>query len=374
MASEDPNDPSDCPEGPRPRRRPRYAGTHPRRFEERYKELQPEVYPEMQTHIREKGGTPAGTHVPVLLAEVLECLAPGPGEVVADCTIGYGGHATEFLKRIGLSGRLIGLDVDADQLERTRRRLADSGYGGVSLHHGNFAGIGKALRAEKLEGYDVIFADLGVSSMQVDDPARGFSYKQDGPLDMRMDARLRKTAADVLASLPAAELSAALRDLADEPDHKRIAEQVIRKRAAEPITRTLQLVNLIFEAKGTSRTEWRKQAARGELHPAARTFQALRILVNDEIGVLAQLLREAPYCLRPGGRIGIITFHSGEDRLVKQSFRDGRRAGTYAAIAEEVVRSTPKERHENPRSASAKLRWARTPGDDASEPSAMGIS
>jgi 16S rRNA (cytosine1402-N4)-methyltransferase len=359
-APRQPNSRDDQPKATPPsRRRPRYSGTHPRRFEERYKELQPQSYPEMQAHIRAKGGTPAGTHVPVLVNEVLECLDPKPGETVADCTIGHGGHAIEFIKRIGPAGRLIGFDVDAEQLERTRTRLANARSAAISLHHSNFAGIAKVLRAERLDGYDILFADLGVSSMQVDDPARGFSYRYDGPLDMRMDRRIRKTTAGLLASMTVEELSAALRDLADEPHHGQIAAAIVRRRAQHPLTRTRQLVNLIFEVNGTSRREWQRHAAPGELHPAARTFQTLRILVNDELAALAQLLRDAPYCLRPGGRIGIITFQSGEDRLVKKALREGLRAGTYSAIAEEIIRPTAKERHDNPRSASAKFRWAR---------------
>jgi len=349
---------------PRPahrRRRPRYPGTHPRRPEERYKELRPEAYPGIQARVRARGGTPVGTHVPVLVNEVLECLDPKPGEIVADCTIGYGGHAAAFLGRIRPGGSLIGFDLDAGQLERTRARLAGVEDVRIRLYHSHFAGIAKILREEGLDGYDILFADLGVSSMQVDDPARGFSYRLDGPLDMRMDERTRKTASDRLASMTADELSTALRDLADEPDHERIAEAVVRHRAQRPIERTLQLVDVVLAAKGMSRREWRRRARPGELHPAARTFLALRILVNDELAGLAQLLRDAPYCLRPGGRIGIITFHSGEDRLVKKGFRQGLRSGLYAAIAEEVVRPTPEERRDNPRSASAKLRWARKP-------------
>ncbi len=365
MAAEmSPNAPRNADNEPRPapgRRRPRYRGTHPRRLEERYKELRPDAYPGIQARVRARGGTPAGTHVPVLVNEVLECLDPKPGEIVADCTIGYGGHAAEFLGRIRPGGCLIGFDLDAGQLERTRARLDGVEDARIRLYHSNFAGIARVLRAEGLDGYDILFADLGVSSMQVDDPARGFSYRHDGPLDMRMDERTRKTAADRLASMTAEELSAALRDLADEPDHEPIAEAVVRHRAQRPIERTLQLVDLILEAKGTSRREWRRRARRGELHPAARTFLALRILVNDELAGLAQLLRDAPWCLRPGGRIGIITFHSGEDRLVKKAFRQGLRSGDYAAIAEEVVRPTRQERRDNPRSTSAKLRWARKP-------------
>jgi 16S rRNA (cytosine1402-N4)-methyltransferase len=346
---------------PRPHsRRPRYRGTHPGKYEEKYKEHNLEAYPEMEAHVRAKGSTPAGTHVPVLVDEVMSCLRPAPGEVVVDCTVGYGGHAREFLQRIGPAGRLLALDVDSEELERTRRRLAAMNVP-VGFHRSNFAGIAKVMSKEKLDGVDIIFADLGVSSMQVDNPARGMSYKHEGPLDMRMDNRLKRTAADLLNTLPEEELAQALRELADEPDHRRIARLVVDRRATEPVTRTSQLVQIIFEAKGMTAQTWREQQRRshsGSLHPAARTFQALRILVNDELGSLRELLRVAPYCLRPGGRIGVISFHSGEDRLVKQAFRDGLRMGVYESAAPDVIVPTAREIHANPRSASARFRWA----------------
>ncbi|NLE59747.1 MAG: 16S rRNA (cytosine(1402)-N(4))-methyltransferase RsmH [Planctomycetes bacterium] len=346
------------------RRRPRYRGTHPRRFEHRYKELNPQEYPEIHEHVRARGHTPAGTHIPVLMNEVMACLRPMPGEIVADCTVGYGGHALEFLRRIGAEGRLLAFDVDERELERTRHRLAEAGFAdNVRFHRSNFAGIGKALTTEQLDGYDVIFADLGVSSMQVDDPARGFSYKHDGSLDMRMDKRIQRTAADWLRELSTDELAAVLHDLADEPDAERIARQIVEHRTGEPISRTGQLVQLIFKAKRLTRRQWRQRAAEDqhELHPAARVFQALRILVNDELSSLRHLLRIAPSCLKPGGRIGIISFQSGEDRLVARAFREGLQSGQYQSIAEEPTRPDHQEKHDNPRSASAMLRWAQAP-------------
>ncbi|GMU24034.1 MAG: ribosomal RNA small subunit methyltransferase H [Phycisphaerae bacterium] len=305
-------------------------------------------------------------------------LNPQPGEIVADCTLGFGGHAAAFLHHIGPEGRLVGFDVDGPQLESTRRQLQASIPGHhVSLYRSNFAGIGNVLAREGLDGYDVIFADLGVSSMQIDDPAKGFSYKHDGPLDMRMDDRIRRTAADWLAVMTEEELSSMLDALADEPDHERIARCIVDRRDRQPLRTTFQLVELIFEAKGLSRKLWREQMAaasgtrqagagptppsRRVLHPAARTFQALRIQVNDELGSLRQLLRTAPYCLRPRGRIGILTFHSGEDRLVQAAFEEGRLAGLYAEAPDEPVRPSPQERRDNTRSAPARLRWARRP-------------
>jgi 16S rRNA (cytosine1402-N4)-methyltransferase len=350
--------------GPEKRqRRPRYSGTHPKDFALKYKEHNIEAYPEIEAHLREKGTTPAGTHIPVLVDEVMEWLRPAPGEVVVDCTVGYGGHAMEFMKRIGPTGKLIALDVDAAELERTRQRLSNESLP-VSFYRSNFAGIAKLLNSEKLDGFDIIFADLGVSSMQIDNPERGMSYKHEGPLDLRMDDRLRQTGTDLLHSLSEEELANTLCDLADEPDHQKIAHLVVARRAEQPIARTSQLVRIIFDAIGLNPKTWRQQqqaAGSGVLHPAARTFQALRILVNDELGSLKELLRLAPYCLRPGGRIGVISFHSGEDRLVKKSFRDGVRNGTYESIARDVVVPGPEETRRNPRSASAKFRWAVKP-------------
>ncbi len=350
-----------APDGlPPHRRRPRYRGTHPRRFDEKYKELRPDAYPEIQDRVRERGGTPAGTHVPILVTEVMEALRPTPGEVVADCTLGYGGHAREFLLRTAPDGLLVGLDVDGRELERSRARLLESfSAERLSLHRSNYAGVGKVLAEIGRGGYDILFADLGVSSMQIDDPTRGFTYKQEGPLDMRMDDRIQRSAADLLLKLGPDEIAAALDEYGDEPDARVIASEIDRQRTRRPIRTTSELVDVIFVAKGFDRRTWRR--TEGELHPAARTFQALRILVNDELGALRQLLRLAPYCLRPGGRIGIISFHSGEDRLVKHAFRDGVRDGTWASVAGEPIRPGPAERRENPRASAAKLRWAVKP-------------
>jgi len=344
------------------RRRPRYSGTHPKSYRQKYKEHNIEAYPELQDHLRAKGKTPVSTHIPVLTEEVLACLMPGTGEVVADCTVGYGGHASEFMKRIGPTGKLITFDVDNTELERTRQRLSKENVP-VSFYRSNFAGIGNVLNKEKIDGYDIIFADLGVSSMQIDNPDRGMSYKHDGPLDMRMDDRLKQTGADLLNTLSEEQLSNVFWELADEPDHREIAHLIVTRRALQPITRTSQLVHLIFNAKGLTAKTWRQRSSSkfGSLHPAARTFQALRILVNDELGSLKELLRIAPYCLRPGGRIGIISFHSGEDRLIKQSFRDGTRNGIYRSAAKKVIVPQIKEIASNPRSASAKFRWAIKP-------------
>ncbi len=341
-------------------RRPRYSGTHPKSYLQKYKEHNIASYPDIVAHLRAKGKTPVGTHIPVLTEEVLACLRPKAGETIVDCTVGYGGHASEFIKHIGPTGKLIALDVDSTELERTQHRLS-KGNVPVSFYRSNFAGIANVLKKENLEGYDIIFADLGVSSMQIDNPARGMSYKHKGPLDMRMDDRLKRTGADLLNTLSEEELAKAFWELADEPDHQQIAHLIVTQRAVQAITQTSQLVRVIFGVKGLTPKTWRQQQRSskfGSLHPAARTFQALRILVNDELGSLRELLRVAPYCLRPGGRIGIISFHSGEDRLVKRSFRDGVRNGIYRSAAQNAIVPRIKEIKSNPRSASAKFRWA----------------
>jgi 16S rRNA (cytosine1402-N4)-methyltransferase len=345
---------------PRHRRRPRYAGTHPKTYDQKYKEHNLAAYPEIEQHLRTKGKTPAGSHIPVLLEEVMSCLKPAPGEIVIDCTLGYGGHAAEFLKHIGPTGKLIAIDIDVTELERTRKRLSIENAP-ISFHRCNFAGIAKVLKQEGLAACDIIFADLGVSSMQIDNPARGISYKYDGPLDMRMDARLKQTAADLLNTLPEEKLSKCFLEFGDEPDHLQIAREIVIRRTAEPFQRTTQLVETIFKAKGINIKTWRKNRRTSKspsLHPASLVFQALRILVNDEFGCLRELLRVAPYCLNPAGRIGIISFHSGEDRIVKHAFRDGLNTGTYQSIADDPITPQSAEIASNPRSSSAKLRWA----------------
>ena len=311
---------------------------------------------------RPRRRTPAGQHRPVLLDAVLAVLNPQPGDVVVDCTVGWAGHAVEILRRVGSTGRLIGLDLDADNLARARERLGVVGYP-FSLHHSNFAALPAVLASEGVPHAHGVLADLGMSSMQVDDPERGFSYARDGPLDMRMDRTRGRTAAQLLATISEVDLAEALRSYGDETDAKRIAEALVRARDQTPIERTGDLARLLLEWQTPSRVkgEWRLRPAPGkwETHPAARTFQALRIMVNRELANLEQLLRVLPNVTAPGGRVSVISFHSGEDRLVKSAFRAGLRDGVYEAIADEPVRASFAERMANPRSRSAKLRWAR---------------
>jgi 16S rRNA (cytosine1402-N4)-methyltransferase len=302
--------------------------------------------------------TPEGEHRPVLLAEVLTALAPKPGEVAVDCTLGKGGHAVELLRRVGPTGRLFALDLDPANLEPARECLTAVGHP-FSLHHANFAGLAHILAAESLQA-DVILADLGVSSMQLDESGRGFSFVRDGPLDMRMDPTRGRTAAELLATLSAAELAEAFRELGDEPQADTIAAAIVARRSKQPLAHTVELTELIQTEtpirieRGPGMPTERQQ----RLRPVARVFQALRILVNRELANLDHLLRILPECLKPCGRAAIISFHSGEDRRVKAAFRDGLRAEIYSAVSDEPIRASYAERANNPRSRSAKLRWA----------------
>ena len=344
------------------RRRPRYAGKNPRRFEQKYKELNPERYTDDVAKVIASGKTPAGSHRPIMVREILEVLAPQPGELAVDCTLGFGGHAREILERIApktntTKGRLIGLDVDPIEHVKTIARLRAAGWDediftGV---RSNFAGLPKALAELGLEGADVILADLGISSMQLDDPTRGFTFKTDGPLDLRLNPQRSPSAAEWLVRVSVEELTAALTENADEPDAALLARELVNRRTVTPFTRTKQLAETVRDILHLPSPSRNQESDDSSIR---RVFQALRIAVNDEFGVLDLFLRNLPYCLKPGGRVAILTFHSGEDRRVKQAFREGARRGIYASISDDVIRADAEELRANPRSSSAKLRWA----------------
>jgi 16S rRNA (cytosine1402-N4)-methyltransferase len=293
-------------------------------------------------------------HVPVLLEEVLRALDPKPGQAVVDCTLGLGGHSAAMLERIGPSGRLIGIDFDPANIELARGRLVAVG-GSFDLYHNNFAALPTVLLQAGIERVDAIVADLGVASPQIDDPERGFSYRRPGPLDMRMDPTRGQPASALIARIPERELAEALLELGDETDAPQIASLIIKRRKTSPITTTEQLMAIVCEARDFTL----KRACGAKLHPAARTFQALRILVNRELANLDRLLAVIPDCLKPGGVAAIISFHSGEDRRVKSAFRAGRDGGVYAAISPDPIIASLNEQKANPRSRSAKLRWGR---------------
>lgn len=332
------------------KRRVRYSGKTPRHFDQKYKEHDPQRYAGTVAKVLASGKTPAGTHRPIMVAEILAALAPKPGELAVDCTLGYGGHAQEILARIQPDGKLIGLDADPVELPKTEVRLRAAGFGPeiFTAVRSNFAGLPQALTRLNLAGADCILADLGVSSMQIDDPARGFSVKTDGPLDMRMNPQRGFTASALLEKISATALAKLFRENADDP------------RAAE--------LAVALAGKNFSTTKSFAVAIRTALPRLGkdefdltlrRVFQALRIAVNDEFSALDMLLRHLPACLNSGGRAAILTFHSGEDRRVKKSFEAGLRDGFYTYITYDVIRPTPEERHDNPRSSPAKLRWAR---------------
>ena len=349
--------PNDPPPLPPHRRRVRYRGTHPRGFAEKYKELDAEKHPELVAHVRESGRTPAGQHVPILVAEVLEALDLRPGARSVDATLGWGGHAEQVLARIAPGGTLLGLDADPIELPKTERRLRRAGNDERALivRRTNFAGLGAALAGTGLEGgVDFVFADLGVSSMQIDDPARGFTFKTDGPLDMRMNPKRGSSAAQWLARASADDVETALAEHADEPYAAAVAAGLAARRGT--LETTLALATAVRQALGPRMPEEEVDKC------VRRVFQALRIEVNDELGALDALLRDVPALLRPGGRVAILSFHSGEDRRVKKAFQRGLQDGIYAAASEDVVRASPAEQRANPRSSSAKLRWARKAG------------
>jgi 16S rRNA (cytosine1402-N4)-methyltransferase len=336
------------------KRRVRYRGTHPRGFGEKYKELNASQYEADTQKVIERGQTPAGTHRPICVKEILAILKPGPGDLGLDATLGFGGHTREILPLIAPGGRLFATDVDPLELPRTEQRLRALGHGEdvLTVRRMNFAGIDK-VHAEAGRGFDFVLADLGVSSMQIDNPARGFTFKADGPLDLRLNPGHGQSAAALLKTCTQGELALLLYANADEPHAEDIANLVVSRRGR--IATTLDLADAVRSALKGLPKDVREEETTGSLK---RTFQALRIAVNDEFGALDRLLASLPGCLAPGGRAAILSFHSGEDRRVKKSFQAFAREGVYADIAPEPIRPSPEERRSNPRSASAKLRWA----------------
>jgi 16S rRNA (cytosine1402-N4)-methyltransferase len=336
------------------KRRLRYKGTHPRRFEEKYKELNSEKYVPDIEKILKSGRTPAGSHRPICVQEVLEVLCPKPGQTGLDATLGFGGHARELLTRILPGGRLFGIDVDPVEIVRTEARLRALGFGKNELiiRRINFAGIPKLLM-DAGGGFDFILADLGVSSMQLDDPSRGFTFKIEGPLDLRMNPARGQPASALLRSLPEKDLEIMLREHSDEPHAEVIAKVIYKTR--ENISTTIALADAVRKALGrVTLSDPEEETTRS----IRRTFQALRIAVNDEFSALEQFLRTLPHCLKPGGRVAVLTFHSGEDNRVMRSFQKGSEAGDYLELGRDPIRATSQERYDNPRSKSAILRWA----------------
>jgi len=343
-------------EKPKHVRRERYKGTHPKKFKDKYKELQPEVYADDVAKVIQQGRTPAGMHRSICVNEILEVLQIKPGQVGLDATLGYGGHSLEILKLLSPGGRLFATDVDPIELPKTKDRLAALGYGEdiLQVRKMNFSGIDRLFYESGPLNF--VLADLGVSSMQIDDPERGFSYKMEGPLDLRLDPKNGKPATELLRAVTREELEEMLRENADEPRASLIAASLCAARQkGMPVETTKQLQEIIAKALALLPADTRKD----EIKKACqRCFQALRIAVNDEFDALDQFLDKLPGVLAPGGKVAILSFHSGEDRRVKKVFQYFFREGIYSAVAPDPTRPTAQECHANSRARSAKLRWA----------------
>ncbi len=339
------------------KRRVRYSGTHPKRFEEKYKELNPEKYADDVQRIIDKGHTPAGMHISIMVKEILDFLDIQPGQVGLDATLGYGGHTRAMLEKLEGEGHIYALDVDPIESEKTKKRLNDAGYGEdiLTVRLQNFRDIDKVV-ADTGKKFDFILADLGVSSMQIDNPERGFSYKVDGPLDLRLNPHTGVSGAQRLLSLTQAEIEGMLIENADEPYADRIAKAIVRKKTSgKPVQTTTDLRSCVAEALSFLPKSEQKDAIKKSCQ---RTFQALRIDVNSEFEVLYDFLEKLPDVLAPGGRVAVLTFHSGEDRLVKKSFKALKSMGIYSDVARDVIRPSQEEIFKNSRSKSTKMRWA----------------
>lgn len=343
---------------PEHKRRVRYRGTHPHRFEEKYKELNPERYQKDVEKIISQGKTPAGMHIPICVNEILTFFAIRPGQIGLDATLGYGGHTQRMLQALQGKGHLYATDVDPIESEKTKARLAGLGYGPeiLTVRRMNFAELDQVAPGQR---FDFVLADLGVSSMQIDNPQRGFTFKQDGPLDLRLDPTAGITAAERLRELDEEELVGLLRENADEPYAEQIARAIrITFRKKGRIDTTRQLYEVIREALSGVAEIPEKERREAVRKSCQRTFQALRIDVNSELEALYAFLEKLPAVLAPGGKVAVLTFHSGEDRLVKKAFKKGRQEGSYRDIAREVIRPSAEECYQNPRAHSTKMRWA----------------
>jgi 16S rRNA (cytosine1402-N4)-methyltransferase len=345
-------------ESQKPQRRIRYKGTHPKSFKEKYKELQPEQYADDVTKVMQQGRTPAGMHRSICVNEIMDFLKIVPGQIGLDATLGYGGHSLEMLKRLTPGGRLYATDVDPFELPRTKERLASLGYGPdvLMVKQMNFSEIDQLAKEAGLLNF--VLADLGVSSMQIDNPERGFTFKVEGPLDLRLNPNQGISAADLLKTISRFDLEDLFIVNSDEPYFEQIAHAIISKRTkGVELATTTQLKQLIEEALEAIPLD-NKDRKEEIKKTCQRCFQALRIEVNNEFGVLDTFLEKLPDVLAPGGRVAILSFHSGEDRRVKQSFKRYLREGLYSDVAPDPIRPSAEECHTNPRARSAKLRWA----------------
>lgn len=338
------------------KRRVRYKGKYPKKYEEKYKELQPEKYGDTIAKVISKGSTPAGMHISIMVKEILDFLQIQPGQQGLDATLGYGGHTREMLKCLNGQGHLYALDVDPIESAKTKERLNKQGFGDdiLTVRLQNFRDIDQV--AEEVGKFDFVLADLGVSSMQIDNPERGFSYKVDGPLDLRMNPRKGISAAQRLQEITREELYGMLLENADEPYAEEISREVISAQKKGKKIETTTDLRLVIE-KALSFLPAKEQKE-GVKKSCQRTFQALRIDVNSEFEVLYEFMDKLPGVLKPNGRVAILTFHSGEDRLVKKAFKQYYKEGIYKEIANDVIRPSAEECAKNGRARSTKMRWA----------------
>ena len=339
------------------KRRVRYSGTHPKTYKEKYKEHQPEKYADTSQKVISKGSTPAGMHISICVKEILDFLQIQPGQTGLDATLGYGGHTKAMLECLKGEGHIYALDVDPIESAKTKERLEKQGFGEeiLTVRLQNFADIDQVSK-ETGKKFDFILADLGVSSMQIDNPDRGFSYKVEGPLDLRMNPQKGISASERLVGISQEELQGMLIENADEPYAEEIAKTVVNlQKRGKKIETTTQLKEAIEQALRFLPEAERKEALKKSCQ---RTFQALRIDVNSEYEVLYTFLEKLPEVLAPNGRVAILTFHSGEDRLVKKSFKQFKKEGLYSEISEEVIRPSAEECARNGRAKSTKMRWA----------------
>lgn len=338
------------------KRRVHYKGKYPKKFEEKYKELQPEKYGDTIAHVIEKGNTPAGMHISIMVKEILDFLQIKPGEIGFDATLGYGGHTKAMLECLEGQGHIYATDVDPEESAKTKKRLADLGFGEeiLTVRLQNFCTIDEI--AKEVGGFDFILADLGVSSMQIDNPKRGFSFKVDGPLDLRLNQEAGISAAERLDTITREELAGMLYENSDEPYCEELAKAITDEiRKGNRIDTTTKLRAVIEKTLDFLPEKEKKDTIK---KTCQRTFQALRIDVNREFEVLYEFMEKLPDALRPGGRVAILTFHSGEDKLVKRALKEGYKAGIYADYAKDVVRPSAQECVKNGRARSTKMRWA----------------
>ena len=338
------------------KRRVRYQGKYPRKFEEKYKELNPEKYKDTIEHVISKGNTPAGMHISIMVNEILDFLKIQPGETGFDATLGYGGHTKAMMECLQGKGHMYATDVDPEESAKTRKRLAEQGFGEdiLTVKLQNFCTIDEI--AKEAGGFDFILADLGVSSMQIDNPKRGFSFRADGPLDLRLNQEKGISAAERLDKISREELAGMLYENSDEPYCEEIAKAITDEiRKGNRVDTTTKLREIIEKTLDFLPEKEKKDTVR---KTCQRVFQALRIDVNREFEVLYEFMEKLPDALKPGGRVAILTFHSGEDKLVKKALKAGYKAGIYSDYAKDVVRPSAQECAQNGRARSTKMRWA----------------